>query len=65
VGGLLDVSVTVPTGTTASVLLPGSAEPVELGPGTHVVHGGCRRAEDDPPQPVLWRPHDNQNERVA
>jgi alpha-L-rhamnosidase len=42
----LTVDVTVPAGTTATVVLPGSA-PVPAGPGRHQFSGACRDATEE------------------
>jgi alpha-L-rhamnosidase len=58
--GLLTVDVTVPGGSTATVVLPGSA-PVEAGPGRHQFCCAYRDAADDPEVPSgPWRPETEQ-----
>jgi alpha-L-rhamnosidase len=49
--GTLTVDVTVPAGTTATVVLPGAA-PASAGPGRHQFSCACRDAADDPE----WHP---------
>jgi alpha-L-rhamnosidase len=46
-GDRLDVDVVVPTGTTASVELPG-CDPVEVGPGEYSFNCPFRPVDDDP-----------------
>lgn len=49
--GRLTVEVAVPVGTTAVVMLPGTA-PAEVGPGRHEFDAAYRAPADDP----VWRP---------
>jgi alpha-L-rhamnosidase len=45
--GTLTVDISVPAGSTATVVLPDSA-PVKAGPGRHEFRGACRDAAQDP-----------------
>ena len=55
---MLQLSVTVPAGVTAEIVLPGTDGVVERGAGEHVFSVPFRAAELDPPAPVPVNPHE-------
>jgi alpha-L-rhamnosidase len=61
-GEVLQVAVTVPSGTNAVVRLPDGSE-THVGPGRHDLSSVCRAASADPPRPVVWRPHSHEEAR--
>ena len=59
-GDQLTLTVRVPVGATGVIRLADGER--EVGSGSHTVTTTVRPAELDPPRPVLWSPHENQNE---
>ena len=59
-GDQLTLTVEVPVGATGVIRLDGIE--TEVAAGTHTLTATVRAAELDPPRPVQWRPHENQNE---
>ncbi|CAN7440014.1 family 78 glycoside hydrolase catalytic domain [Microbacterium sp. LjRoot45] len=52
----LTIDVEVPAASTGVVVLPGTGQEIEVGPGTHTFVDTFRPVTDDPPAPVVgWR----------
>jgi len=55
-GDELTISVEVPAAATGVVVLPGTGEEIEVGPGAHVLRTSFRAASEDPDAPAYgWR----------
>lgn len=55
-GSALDITVEVPAASTGILILPGTGEEIEVGPGTHTFQTTFRPAAGDPDAPFLgWR----------
>lgn len=56
VDGELVITATVPATATGTVVLPGTGEEIEVGPGTHTIRTPFRSVDDDPDAPFFgWR----------
>ncbi|MEL4317513.1 family 78 glycoside hydrolase catalytic domain [Leifsonia sp. YIM 134122] len=60
--GLLTVHVTIPTGVTADVVLPGADAQI-VHAGSHTFTAPIRRSEDDPSAPRRWNIHNPEERR--